>query len=509
LKSLQPSFPGLRELRSHKKYLMEDNFNQNNFEDFLKEQVKNHRMYPNDTVWRDIHTKLHGDGRWPALTIAACTLLSATIAISVYFTPKPDIFAINPSNELKNSTLSNSQHNIGLNNLASSSLYKQKTSFSDLEKNKTQSITPVSRDISAVNDPAATGKNETVSFIKPEDKNVNVSAINDKVINQRGDLKEINAPAIVNADAETLHDLENFNSPILSKKITVSDVIKPLTQHPKAAEDYNDKNMADNFLKEHKDDIPLHTASKIKSGKNKFGFQIYIAPSVSYRKLTEDPAVLKEGNNEPGPVGLNYVADVNKVVRHKPGNGLEAGVSILYYLSDHFRLKSGFQFNVRQYSIEAYRSGTEVASIALVENNRIDTTITTLAIYRNNNGYYPAELVNRYYQLSVPVGLEWEIIGNKRIQFNIAGSIQPTYLINRNAYLLSTNFKNYSENPDMVRSFNINSNIETYISFKAGDFKWQIGPQLRYQPYSTFIPQYPIKEHLLDYGIKLGLSKTF
>lgn len=488
---------------------MEDNFNQNNFEDFLKEQVKNHRMYPNDTVWRDIHTKLHGDGRWPALTIAACTLLSATIAISVYFTPKPDIFAINPSNELKNSTLSNSQHNIGLNNLASSSLYKQKTSFSDLEKNKTQSITPVSRDISAVNDPAATGKNETVSFIKPEDKNVNVSAINDKVINQRGDLKEINAPAIVNADAETLHDLENFNSPILSKKITVSDVIKPLTQHPKAAEDYNDKNMADNFLKEHKDDIPLHTASKIKSGKNKFGFQIYIAPSVSYRKLTEDPAVLKEGNNEPGPVGLNYVADVNKVVRHKPGNGLEAGVSILYYLSDHFRLKSGFQFNVRQYSIEAYRSGTEVASIALVENNRIDTTITTLAIYRNNNGYYPAELVNRYYQLSVPVGLEWEIIGNKRIQFNIAGSIQPTYLINRNAYLLSTNFKNYSENPDMVRSFNINSNIETYISFKAGDFKWQIGPQLRYQPYSTFIPQYPIKEHLLDYGIKLGLSKTF
>jgi hypothetical protein len=81
--------------------------------------------------------------------------------------------------------------------------------------------------------------------------------------------------------------------------------------------------------------------------------------------------------------------------------------------------------------------------------------------------------------------------------------------MNHNAYLLSTNFKNYSENPEMVRSFNINSNIEAFLSFKAGYFKWQIGPQLRYQPYSTFIPQYPIKEHLMDYGIKIGLSKTF
>ncbi len=488
---------------------MEDNFNQNNFEEFLKEQVRNHRMYPNDGVWRDIHTRLHGDKKWPALTIAACTILSATIAISVYFTPKPDIFAINPSaNELKNSTLSNSQHNIGLDNLASSSLYKQKTSFAEPGKNKTLSVAPVSRDIYTVNNPvAATDKNKTIRPEITEVERVSASAVNNTVINKQSDLKQVNTPATVNAAAEVPTNFESLQAPTLLQKLKVSDIIKPLAQNPKVSRDYNDKNMADNFLKDHKDDISLHTASKIKNGKNKFGFQIYVAPSVSYRKLAEDPSVLKEGNNS-GPVGLNYVADVNKVVRHKPGNGLEAGVSILYYLSDHFRLKSGFQFNVRQYSIEAYRSGTEVASIALVENNRIDT-VTSLAIYRNNNGYYPAELVNRYYQLSVPIGLEWEIIGNKRVQFNIAGSIQPTYLINHNAYLLSTNFKNYSKDPDLVRSFNINSNIETYISFKAGNFKWQIGPQLRYQPYSTFIPQYPIKEHLLDYGIKLGLSKTF
>ncbi|HKG68579.1 MAG TPA: outer membrane beta-barrel protein, partial [Segetibacter sp.] len=247
--------------------------------------------------------------------------------------------------------------------------------------------------------------------------------------------------------------------------------------------------------------------SKPKTLRNKFGFQIYVAPSVSYRKLIEDRSMLTEGSNT-GPVGLNYVADVNNVVRHKPGNGIEAGVSILYNLTNKFRFKSGLQFNVRQYSIEAYRSSTELASIALIGDHGIDT-INTVAVYRNNNGYSSAELVNRYYQLAIPVGVEWEIIGNKRIQLNVAGSIQPTYLINHNAYILSTNFKNYSENPEMVRSFNINSNIETFISYKVGDFKWQLGPQLRYQPYSTFIRQYPIKEHLMDYGIKIGLSKTF
>ena len=72
--------------------------------------------------------------------------------------------------------------------------------------------------------------------------------------------------------------------------------------------------------------------------------------------------------------------------------------------------------------------------------------------------------------------------------------------------MISTNFKNYTENEDMVRQWNINSNIEAFASFVVGDFKWQVGPQIRYQPYSTFIKQYSIKEHLIDYGIKLGVS---
>ncbi|HEX8460910.1 MAG TPA: hypothetical protein VF623_05755, partial [Segetibacter sp.] len=66
--------------------LMEDKFDPDNFEEFLQQQVRNQRMYPNDAVWRDINKKLHGEKRWPALTIAAFFLLSATIFICVHFT---------------------------------------------------------------------------------------------------------------------------------------------------------------------------------------------------------------------------------------------------------------------------------------------------------------------------------------------------------------------------------------------------------------------------------------
>ena len=494
---------------------MEDNFNPNNFEEFLKEQVRNHRMYPTDTVWRDINKKLHGDKKWPGLTIAAFTLLSATIAICVYFTPQPDIFNVKPAtNELKNSTLLHSQNNIALDRLTSSPSLASNSDGAIKNQLADNSVIPsdisvnnTNKDKNKISRKAISPDKTLTSAGEGGNKIIVEKNNNGKALENQGEFNSgSNAAASVSRDLAK-NNVVNSTLPLIGGlEITPPDKIKSSGKH-RAAKDDNDKNMVDGFLKEQKNDVSLYTTSKPKSLKNKFGFQIYLAPSISYRKLLEDKSVLKEGTSS-GPVGLNYVADVNKVVRHRPGNGLEAGISILYNLSDNFRIKSGFQFNVRQYSIEAYRSNTELASIALVGAHGIDT-VNTPAIYRNNNGFYSTELVNRYYQLAIPIGVEWEIIGNKTIQLNVAGSIQPTYLVNRNAYLISTNFKNYSENPEMVRSFNINSNIETFVSFKAGYFKWQIGPQLRYQPYSTFIPQYPIKEHLMDYGIKIGLSKTF
>lgn len=481
---------------------MEDNFNQSDFEEFLQDQVRNHRMYPADAVWREIDKKLHGEKRWPALTVAALMLLSTTVLICVYFTPKPNILSLKPA-DANTSTPQLSQNNNILNNLTTSeSFSKEKRTFSG----PIQNALPVAS--SAI---SANAANDRASFIIPEIernsiavpephfKNPGVAKLAIVTNNIAAKQKPIDESVHSNTTTEPVKASEG-----LAKQSKVA-ANKAKVMENRSTKDQNDKNMVDDFLKEHKDDISLHTSYKKRSLKNRFSYQVYVAPSISYRKLLEDHSF--DEKNSSGPVGLNYVTDVNKVVRHKPGTGIEVGISFMYSLSDKVRVKSGFQFNMREYSIEAYRANTELASIALMTGNRIDT-VNTLSFYRNNNGYSSAELVNRYYQLSVPVGVEWTIIGNKRIQLNVAGTIQPTYLLNRNAYLLSTNFKNYTENPEMVRKWNINSNIEAFVSFKVGDFKWQLGPQLRYQPYSTFIPEYTIKEHLMDYGIKLGVSQV-
>lgn len=488
---------------------MEDKFNQNDFEEFLQDQVRNHRMYPTDAVWREIDKKLHGDKRWPALTIAASILLSATVLICVYFTPKPSIFSIQPAN-VNTSTQPSQKTNI-LNNLTPSAPFaKENHTSPDLIQNRLPDFVTIPPNTSdkSFKEPISNSAAPEIAATK------NITSVQGtRIKNTAGTKLSIPAtqtPGQTPGKGKVVSDVNELTPNATNASLGLNNNKAVAVKKAKASgetsstKDYNDKNMVDDFLKDHKSDIPLHTGSKKITAKNKFSYQIYFAPSVSYRKLLEDNSMVKVNNG--GPVGLNYVADVNKVVRHKPGTGIEVGVSLMYNLSDKVRVKSGFQFNVRQYSIEAYRSSTELASIALIGSNGIDT-INTLAIYRNNNGYYSAELVNRYYQLSVPVGIEWEIIGNKRIQLNVAGTIQPTYLLNRNAYLLSTNFKNYTESPGMVRQWNINSNIEAFISFKVGDFKWQLGPQLRYQPYSTFIPEYTIKEHLMDYGIKLGVSQ--
>jgi hypothetical protein len=100
------------------------------------------------------------------------------------------------------------------------------------------------------------------------------------------------------------------------------------------------------------------------------------------------------------------------------------------------------------------------------------------------------------------------LLGNDKLQLGVAGTVQPTYLINRNTYLITTDFKNYTQEPSLLRKWNFNTSAEAFIAYKTGDLKWQVGPQFRYQLFSTYIKEYPITEHLMEFGIKIGVAKT-
>ena len=90
---------------------------------------------------------------------------------------------------------------------------------------------------------------------------------------------------------------------------------------------------------------------------------------------------------------------------------------------------------------------------------------------------------------------------------NVGGNIEPSLVLKSSAYILSSDGNNYVNDPSLLRRWNINSNFGTFVTFNSSKFKWQIGPNIRYQWLSTYKKDYNVKEHLIDYGIRIGISK--
>lgn len=229
---------------------------------------------------------------------------------------------------------------------------------------------------------------------------------------------------------------------------------------------------------------------------------------MNYRKLTGGSTLFSPGSEiQSVPVALSFNGAVDQYVHHKPALGFELGSSFLYRTSKHLHFKAGIQFNYSRYNIEAFSSHPEKATIALSPYWNADTIVSYSSL-RNMGGYAQQEIANQYFELSLPVGVEVRVFGNEKLQLNVATTIQPTYLLNRNSYLITTDYKNYTREPSLVRRWNLNAGVETYVAYNTGTVRWQLGPQFRYQLLSSYVNKYPIKEYLMEYGFKIGVSKT-
>ena len=239
-------------------------------------------------------------------------------------------------------------------------------------------------------------------------------------------------------------------------------------------------------------------------------WQFYITPSLSYSRL-EGKATASTYSFTSFPYSTNsiFARDVNDAVKQNPDIGIELGSAMVYPLTKKISLKTGLQLNYNHYQIEAY-SGVPVLATYGMNNVGFGgrMPINTVSIYSSTDGYRKASLKNEHIILSMPIGLEYLVIGNKSLNLSIASSIQPSYLIGNNAYLISTNLKNYAKEPSLNRKWNINTSVEASINFKSGSFRWSIAPQYRYQLLSSFKNKYPIKENLYDMGLKFGVIKT-
>ncbi|MCU0336795.1 MAG: hypothetical protein MUF12_02950 [Sediminibacterium sp.] len=455
---------------------MFNDLHHNDLESLLREELDSHRMYPSDKVWSKIRASLHQYKPWHALTFISIVILTAL-----------SVLTIDKNHEISfktiSSILSKPKNNEYVKQISAAYINEQ-TFQSITQQNKATAKAPEKlssipiaevvpyHSLNIQNPPSLSKSLETITekFIVDEDiwkASYAYSALHDNKI-------ELNEGAVSSYQNENLI----IKSPANNREVNI---------------------------------FPKDLSVTSKSYMPRWGFQWYVTPSMGFRDLTDDRgknAVTGFGNFI-APMALNRISDINAVVRHRSAPGMEVGLAGIYHVNKRLSIKAGFQFNIQQYFIETFQSNQEIATVSLFNGfNRVDN-IHFLTRYNNATGFYETTLRNRLFQLSLPVGIQWNMLQGKRLGIQVEATVQPTINLNDNVYLISTDYKNYTEGASLLRKTNLNSSIGVNLTYSFGNTKFEIGPHFRYQHLPTYIEPYPVREYLKNVGFRVGMTRTF
>jgi hypothetical protein len=233
--------------------------------------------------------------------------------------------------------------------------------------------------------------------------------------------------------------------------------------------------------------------------------QLTLAPTVTYRSIGGSNIGAEKFPQQTGPYA-QLLNNPQGMVGHSPAIGFQVGGSILYRVTRNLSLKGGLQFNFNRYSMTAYvsKNATPMNSTYGYVLDSLNSSPLTANL---PSGRSAQTIDNDYFQLSAPVGFELRVLGNERLQFNIGASVQPSYLLNTDSYMLTDDYHDYDKSPSKFRRWNVSGGVEAFLTYRTGDIRWQVGPEFRYQLFSSYISQYPITENLKGYGLKIGITK--
>lgn len=459
---------------------MERNIHNRDFEQYVKKNADQYRMYPSERVWKGIYSSLHTRRRWYGIGLGL--LLLSAVAVTWV---------------MVNSSSPKEQTNIVQNSIPK-------------QIKAEQQITPeqfISSTIQHNNQKEDLFSKETES--NPE---LSSGVVNTTIDNTTEQV----SPYSNNGTDNPVITKPNTNTGIISEKPVTTELVDISISDQETDNEANlntfiTKKSQNNFIPSatsHKDKYPLTIESVLnayKPGqlnrKDKFALQFFFTPTVSYRKLSENKSV-QNASIANNPSSFASLYGINNVVTHKPDMGVEFGLTAGFPVAKNLKLIGGLQFNISRYGIKAYSTYGEIATVAL---NRGFDSVATWTNYRNFSGSNTNWLQNYYFSVSAPIGAEYKLFNGNKTQFGVSATLQPSYILGDRAYLITTDYKNYVEIPWLIRRWNLNTSIETFVAYSTGRIKWQVGPQVRYQVFSSFQKKYPVKENLFDFGLKVGI----
>ena len=492
---------------------MENNFDNRDFERTVRQNAEQFRMFPSDRVWKGVEDALYRRRRWYGIGLALLLVTTATVTM-VMLTPS------DKSEFVRLGRNASFTMGVPLSSIASSpSILVQAPLIKDLSRAK--------------NFPAAIGQNYFSNPDLSENSNKELPGIEtDELVNHYRNESEpvtdlvienrpspITKPASISKPDHIFKNLSFLSkSPVIDQKEYVKADISVNSDATDLfmAASTNKKHTENNELKkENKLLLPPFTIESVINsykhtrGQKKLNWLLYLTPTISYRTLSENTefisaarynSIVNGTGNNTNPVF--YSTDVNSVVQHRPDLGMQFGLRAGLPLSQWFSITSGFQLSISKYDIRASETNAEIATIALTTRN----TLNTVTNFRNEKGAKENWLRNFYFSASIPVGMELKLSDGSKNYFGIATTLQPTFVLDNRAYLITTDYKNYAEVPSLTRKFNVNTSFEIFSAHTTGKVQWRVGPQVHYQLMSSFNKNYPIKEHLFDFGLKLGIQ---
>ncbi len=488
---------------------MKHSFDLDNFESFLSEQADRHRMYANDRVWRNIQQSLHGAGKWPALTFASILTLAFLAVVLTISYPNRQLIqdqSLAASIQSETSTSGNIAKSITTQGapkikspVASSRGAGHSLSVANyvLTEPVENTAEPVEKFVSTFNaavQKRASIEDETTEAGRPG--LIPVVTADKTSLQEKAEFPNLNIKAEPASVMSTREISEKANTSLASTP-------ESFTFNEEPIEKIAEKNFINSSMG-YGPNLPAELNKK----QSRWALQLYATPSISYRYLLEDKKYVDDPSLINGPLAPYLTNSVNQFVSQKPKMGFEIGAAVLYRLSDNLRIKSGLQLNYRQFGINAYATAQmQPAILALNRGNGIDS-LTRYTNISTQSGYKPIEISSNFLQLALPVGFDLKLAQANKFGFYVSAAGQLTWQLASNSYLVSADYKNYLKHPALDRRFNINTAVEAFVSFDAGGVTWQAGPQIRYQLLPGSTNAYPVREHLVDYGMKVGIVKT-
>lgn len=536
---------------------MERRFDMTDFEQSLKDHADQFVMEPSKRVWHGIYNNLHPGSTWPSITVGLVFLFTfVTIGYlnntkqipdnsipgitKKVATPQNQVTSQNPGAAAVNAgnvpgskkyPAINSRHSIAAN---TGSLRENRTIAANEVADENEGSTIVANSSSTY---------QSINTIPGQTEKKNqtdgTSPVNNKlpIDNQ----ESITNPTKKTFIARGLSPQKEYERIILHAALRKAKEPAFIVNHNKSVTNSNVSSIAlTNGVFESLPETPAHAADQSgiihtgesiavpgtynpvlnkgnKDGKNKpvaihkkknakITWRYFATPTVS--------SVLFRGKAIPENTNQNFSPNIiqpEQNGRNRLYNarlGYEAGAEITYSFIKDWAFISGVTLSYSGYNVISNQVHPTFANLMLTdEQTGIVYAKSYITHYGNGEGQNQILLSNKSVQLTLPVGLQFVLWGNKNAKITLASTIGPSIVLKSNAYILSSDGRNYVSDPDLLRKLNASGHLASYVTFSTKKIKWQVGPSVRYQILSSYEKYYPVKEHLIDYGIRIGIFR--